>query len=52
MREYLITRGGVELTVQLSDADAKRMGARPVGSKKPATKGKEPANKAAAPDNK
>lgn len=30
MREYLIVRGGVELTVQLSDHDAKRTGAKPV----------------------
>lgn len=42
MREYLIVRGGVELTVQLSDYDAKRLGAKPV----PESRGRKAAVKA------
>lgn len=42
MREYLIVRGGVELTVQLSDHDAKRLDAKPV----PEARGRKAAVKA------
>lgn len=47
MREYTITRGGVELTVLLSDEDAKAFGARPVeaAEKRPENKGRRPVNK-------
>lgn len=33
MKQYIVKRGGVELTMQLSDEDAKRMNARPVPAK-------------------
>lgn len=35
MKIYTVKRGGVELTVQLSDEDAKRLGARPVKAEVP-----------------
>lgn len=45
MREYRISVGGQELTVQLSEEDAKRLGAKPVETKQAAPA----ANKARAP---
>lgn len=48
MREYIVSLGGVDLTVQLSDEDAKRLKARPVTEEK----AKVPANKSRAPRNK
>lgn len=48
MKEYIVTRGGVELTVKLSPETAKRLKARPVEAKAraPRNKGRTPANKA------
>ena len=48
MKEYTVSGPTGEYTVQLSDEDAEKLGAKPVeAKKKPA-----PANKAAAPSNK
>lgn len=57
MKVYTIRRGGVDLTVQLSEEDAERLGATPVQAKpvqaKPAqAKGVVPNNKARKPNNK
>ena len=35
MRGYIVKRNGVELTMQLSEEDAKRMKARPAQAKSP-----------------
>lgn len=47
MKEYTVTIGGIEHTVQLTDEDAKRLGAKPVETKQAA-----PANKARTASNK
>lgn len=47
MKTYIVNRGGVDLEVQLSDEDAKRLGLEPVGEKK-----RTPANKARATETK
>lgn len=52
MKVYTINRGGVDLTVQLSDEDAKRLGATPVERKPVASKGRTPRNKARTPNDK
>lgn len=46
MKEYFVTRGGVELVVKLRPETAKRLNARPV------VKGRAPRNKSRAPANK
>jgi len=48
MREYEVTIGGLPHTVQLSDEDAKRLGAQPVETKQAPS----PKNKARAPQTK
>ncbi|MFF0942696.1 hypothetical protein ACFYE2_00500 [Kocuria sp. CPCC 205300] len=46
MREYEVVINGAETTVQLSDEDAKRIGAVPTTRKsEPVTKKRDPANK-------
>ncbi|MGP5050167.1 hypothetical protein ACTXI9_01535 [Brachybacterium alimentarium] len=57
MQEYIVTRGGVQLTVKLSPETAKRLKARPVQvpeadspadelkTRAPRNKGRTPANK-------
>lgn len=53
MNEYIIKRGGVELTVKLSEETAKRVGATPVDETKPASsKGRKPQNKSKTPQDK
>lgn len=47
MKKYTVVIGGIEHTMQLSDADAKRYDAQPVAEKK-----SEPENKARTPKNK
>lgn len=42
MKEYTVTIGGIDHTVQLSDEDASRLGAEPVATKESAA----PKNKA------
>ncbi|EPH17560.1 hypothetical protein HMPREF1484_00245 [Dermabacter sp. HFH0086] len=41
MQTYLVNRGGVDLEMQLSDEEAKRLGLEPVGKKE-----RTPTNKA------
>lgn len=48
MKQYIVKRGGVELTMQLSDEDAKRMNARPVLAKPVAPEADSPAGDAEA----
>lgn len=48
MKEYTVTIGGVDHTMQLSDEDAKRMDAKPVSTKAadaPANKSRSAKNK-------
>jgi len=53
VKEYVVIRGGVELTVKLSEATAKRVGAQPVSKDKPApAKGRKPQNKSRTPQDK
>src|SRR5699024_12271535 len=53
VNEYIIKRGGVELTVKLSEETAKRVGATPVDGTKPASsKGRKPQNKSKTPQDK
>lgn len=57
MKEYIVTRGGVELTVKLSPETAKRLKARPVevpeaDSTADEPKGRAPRNKGRTPANK
>lgn len=51
MQEYIVIRGGVELTVKLSPETAKRLKARPVQDS-PEPKARAPRNKSRAPANK
>lgn len=53
MKEYIVKRGGIELTVKLSDETAKRLGARPAHSEGPVqSKGRKPQNKSKTPQDK
>lgn len=48
MKQYIVKRGGVELTMQLSEEDAKRMNARSVPAKPVAPEADSPADEAEA----
>lgn len=52
MKEYFVTRGGVELVVKLRPETAKRVKARPVEAAGDEPKGRAPRNKSRAPANK
>lgn len=52
MKVYTIHRNGVDLTVQLSEEDAKRLGAKLVTPKVAPVKARAPRNKARTPNDK
>ena len=52
MNEYIIKRGGVELTVKLSEETAKRLGAKPVSEPQAEPKKATPRNKSKTPQDK
>lgn len=53
MKEYVVTLGGVDLTVKLTEKTAERLGAKPVEQKSSTQrKARKPQNKSKTPEDK